>query len=331
MEEVICNLCGGKDARIKLQVYDWYWYNGGPFTIVQCAQCGLTYLNPRPSSSEINGYNQSMWERWSVSDESQEHIGSGQTARITYREMLRDLSALMPQKGSLLEIGIGQGGFLKVFQDDGWNVFGIDISDECVAYTKSKHGIENVIVADLLNANYIDNQFDVVVMNHLIEHLPNPQIYLAEIHRILKPTGILCISTPNIDSLSAAVFRQYWQALLVPLHLTVFSPKTLTKMLNNSNYSVINVSHFSRTTNTYIFLRSVSCIVGLTFRKLWRPSTHDKTLDQPVFASRSKDTRARVVFRVIRPWLSVLVSPIIFFEGLIKKGASITVYASPKK
>jgi 2-polyprenyl-3-methyl-5-hydroxy-6-metoxy-1,4-benzoquinol methylase len=331
MEVVNCNLCQAQDAREFLSVYDWYWFNGGPFTIVRCCRCGLTYLNPRPSGPELSRFNQSMWERWSISEQSKGHIGSPETARYTYSEILDELNRLKPGKGNLLEIGSGEGGFLKVCQQEGWNTYGIDISHECVAYAKSKHGLDNVLAVDLLDAGFDGDRFDVVIMNHLIEHLADPQSYLEETRRILKPTGILCISTPNIDSLSASIFGRYWQALLVPLHLTLFSPTTLSQMLKKTGYSPVNISHFSRTTNTYIFLRSASCVVGLSLRRLGKLLRRKDELDLPILATRTKESPMKVIFRLLRPVLGFLVAPIVFFEGVIQRGASITVYAVPKK
>lgn len=314
-----------------MSVYDLYNANGGPFTFVRCRQCGLTYLNPRPSGTELIAYNKTMWERWSISEQSKEHIGSPELALQVYREILGEINRRKPEKGKLLEVGSGQGGFLKVCQTQGWDVYGLDISDECIAYVKNEHGIENAFVADLLDARFDDNQFDVVIFNHLIEHLTDPQTYLREINRILKPRGILCVSTPNIDSLSARVFGKYWQALFVPLHLVLFSPDTLSRILVQTNFTDHKISHFSNATNGYILLRSLSCVVDFIFKKnkntLWKNYRKGESItDKEIIES-----RGRVIFRYLRPALNLLISPILYFEGVIKHGASITVYATPNK
>lgn len=331
MDNINCPFCQANDALTLLSVYDYYNSNGGPFTFVRCRQCGLTYLNPRPTGDELINYNKTMWERWSISEKSKEHIGSPETALITYREILNELNRQKPAKGRLLEVGSGQGGFLKLCQTQGWDVYGLDISNECIAYVKNEHGIENAFVADLLDAGFDDNQFDVVIFNHLIEHLTDPQTYLREIYRILKPNGILCVSTPNIDSISARVFGKYWQALFVPLHLVLFSPTTLSQMLKETRFSDFKVSHFSYATNAYILLRSLSCIVSLAFQKNKNPSLKIHRKGAVITSEEKIESRGRIIFRFLRPVLNLLISPILFFEGVIKHGASITVYATPNK
>ncbi|MFC2036378.1 class I SAM-dependent methyltransferase [Chloroflexota bacterium] len=332
MEDVKCNLCGAQDAGELYTVHDWYWFNGGPFTIVCCHRCDLVYLNPRPTSQELDQFNQSMWNMWSVSDQSVAHIGSPELARDTHAEILRDLGKLNPKTGRLLEIGSGQGGFLKLLEQKGWEVHGIDISAECTAYAQDVHGLNNVMIADLLDADLDGDFFDIVVMNHVIEHLPDPKSYLDEVYRVLKPGGVLCISTPNIDSLQARVFGEYWRALSVPLHLVLFSPNTLSEMLAETGYSVITISHFSKVANAYTWLLSMSCVVKLGLQKLSRPfqAPGDMKLPEGIGHSR-REPRARRWFRRLRPVLTTLVSPIIYFESAVKRGATITVYATPKE
>ena len=330
MEKVSCPLCQAEDAPELMSVYDWFNGNGGPFTFVRCKQCGLTYLNPRPSGAELVHFNQTMWERWSISEQSKEHIGSPETAFQTYREIVNELNDRKPEKGTLLEVGSGQGGFLKVCQDQGWEVYGMDISQECVAYIKSEHRIDKAFVADLLDAGFEDNQFDVVIFNHLIEHLADPQIYLEEINRILKPQGILVISTPNIDSLSAQIYGKYWQALFVPLHLVLFSPATLSRILGETRFTDIKISHFSRITNAYISLRSLSYVLGQVIRKNISRSDDYFYSDTSVDDGK-QESRSRIIFRSLKPILNLLISPIVWGESVLKRGASMTVYATPKK
>ncbi|MHB8134989.1 MAG: class I SAM-dependent methyltransferase [Anaerolineaceae bacterium] len=237
----------------------------------------------------------------------------------TYKEIINKLKKLKSEKGKLLEVGSGQGGFLKVCQTGGWNVYGVDISDECVNYTKSENEIKNIFSGDLIGAGFEENQFDVVIMNHLIEHLTEPlkYLYLNEINRILKPSGLISISTPNIDSLSVKVFRRYWQALFVPLHLTLFSHDTLSHMLQKTGYSLSKVSHYSLVTNAYDLLRSISCILGIFVLKLKKLlKGEDNEVEYSLKVKCIKESRGRVIFRLLKPILNFFVFPTVFLRGL---------------
>ena len=145
MEAVRCNLCQAQDTIEVASVYDWYWFNGGPFTVVRCRQCGLTYLNPRPTKQEVDP---SMWDMWSVSTQNMAYIGSEDYARKIYPEIIAHLNKTFQNRGRLLEIGCGQGSLLKVCQQDGWEVYGVDISEGCVNYARNVNGLDNVFVGE---------------------------------------------------------------------------------------------------------------------------------------------------------------------------------------
>ena len=83
----------------------------------------------------------------------------------------------------------------------------------------------------LQNAQFPSESFDYVRASHSLEHSTCPHETLDEIHRILKPEGTLLIAIPNIDSLSAKIFRQYWFHLCPPVHAFSYSVQTIRRML----------------------------------------------------------------------------------------------------
>jgi len=89
---------------------------------------------------------------------------------------------------------------------------------------------------------YRKEQFDIIHLGNVIEHLGDPKKALIKIHSLLKPGGEIIIITPNFDSLSAMVFRNYWYALDSPRHLFLFSPKTIFRLLSETGFSVLGIN-----------------------------------------------------------------------------------------
>jgi 2-polyprenyl-3-methyl-5-hydroxy-6-metoxy-1,4-benzoquinol methylase len=102
-----------------------------------------------------------------------------------------------------------------------------------------------VFTGEVSDAGYADGYFDVVTMWHVIEHVHDPKGTLAELHRIMKPGGLLVISTPNLWSWDARGFGRYWVGLDAPRHLYVFSPATLEHLLQQVGFQMERIRSFS--------------------------------------------------------------------------------------
>jgi 2-polyprenyl-3-methyl-5-hydroxy-6-metoxy-1,4-benzoquinol methylase len=87
-----------------------------------------------------------------------------------------------------------------------------------------------------VSAHYAIEQFDVVSMNHVIEHVPDPIALLQECKRVLKPGGRLVVATPNIQSYGHQVFKQFWYHLDPPRHLHLFTSQTLLNSVQRAGF-----------------------------------------------------------------------------------------------
>jgi len=118
---------------------------------------------------------------------------------------------------------------MRRFVEAGWTATGIDADAEAVAAARST-GLDARAGA-LKSQGFPDAYFDVVLMSHVIEHLPDPIDELKECRRILKPSGSIVIATPNSLALGHRVFGRHWLGLDPPRHLQIFTPKALTRVL----------------------------------------------------------------------------------------------------
>jgi SAM-dependent methyltransferase len=139
--------------------------------------------------------------------------------------------------GTMLDLGCGSGWFLETMHGRGWVTQGVEINESAAQLGRDSKGLK-IFGGTLQQATLPSECFDYVRSNHSFEHLTCPNNTLDEIHRILKPQGKLLIGVPNIDSLSARLFKQYWWYLTVPVHPFSYSTKTLSRMLTKHNFRV---------------------------------------------------------------------------------------------
>jgi 2-polyprenyl-3-methyl-5-hydroxy-6-metoxy-1,4-benzoquinol methylase len=244
MEEVKCALCSADSYEIILKARDLrYHLTDDDVSVVKCKNCGLIYLNPRPSKGEMGRFYPEAETYYGIN-------ASSLVKTISKFFSLSQVRGVMKYKrhGRLLDIGCGAGDFLLNIERRGFEVYGVDISSQACKIAqdrlrrRGKTG-EGIFNRELKECNFPDNYFDVITLWHVLEHLPNPNITLKEIHRILKKDGILILETPNIDSLSFKVFRKNYVHLEVPRHLYHWSHKTIKGILNRNKFKVLKINY----------------------------------------------------------------------------------------
>ena len=297
-----CNLCRANDAQMLFEGQDRLHGLPGIFTVVQCRQCGLIYLNPRPAKSEISIYYPEDYEPHVFL----ERIRRSRLARLDYYYGLdkrrRAIEKFVPV-GRLLDVGCGNGGFLCYMQEHGWEVYGEEISQPAAEYARQELGL-NVFLGELNDAVFPSHHFDVVTLWNVLEHLHDPAAALIEIKRILKPEGLLVIAVPNLTSWDAQLFGIFWVGYDVPRHLYTFSPETLRALLDRAGFQIVQ--------RRCLFGSYQSVVHSLRF-SLYRPGQ-----GQSAQALVKQITASRL--------LRLLVAPFLRLMDALGKGGLMTVF-----
>lgn len=145
-----------------------------------------------------------------------------------------------PKPGKVLEIGSSTGLLLSILQKQGWEVLGIEISTQAALFAQ-KQGIPTLTVP-IEKVKLSPNSFDVIVINHTLEHLQNPNQVIEQVHFLLKDKGIFLVDVPNFGSFFARVFKGSWSLLLPNEHLWHFTFSSLSKLLQNHGFEVLDRS-----------------------------------------------------------------------------------------
>lgn len=135
-------------------------------------------------------------------------------------------------RGKVLEVGASTGLFLSLMKDMGWEVLGIEPSGKSSAVA-IKRDIPMLNTTFEL-ANLKSESFDVIIFNHVLEHMEDPLSALKKTKKILKNEGIVFVDVPNFASLSARVKKTSWKYILPKEHRWHFTPTSLFLILQKS-------------------------------------------------------------------------------------------------
>jgi 2-polyprenyl-3-methyl-5-hydroxy-6-metoxy-1,4-benzoquinol methylase len=145
------------------------------------------------------------------------------------------------QSGSrLLEIGSGLGHLVAQLEDT-FETYGVDVNHWAVSESRTVVTDTNLQTASAEELPFANDLFGVVVIKHIVEHLPNPEKAIAEIGRVISPGGCLVLSTPNLDSLLKPWKGQRWIGYQDPTHISLRKPAEWLAMLHQAGFTLQRV------------------------------------------------------------------------------------------
>lgn len=205
-----------KDHSVSKEIFELYYDE----------TLDMLITSPQPNENDLGKYYESE-DYISHTDnkrslfEKAYHV----VKNIALKNKLNLINSQNPQKGKILDIGAGTGDFLLTAKENGWETVGVEPSERAKSIAIKK-GISFVDkISDLEN-----NSFDVITMWHVLEHVPNLELQIQELKRLLKPTGTLIVAVPNFKSFDANHYKTFWAAYDVPIHFWHFSKKAIQSL-----------------------------------------------------------------------------------------------------
>ena len=239
----------GSSGSIRVRVEQCPACGGGAFvhrrhfstmTVVSCQGCGLAFQNPQPADDELRKIYGPDYFIGSGADRgraAQFSVVKRGTARMQLRciaSYLRERGRVA-DRGRLVEIGCGRGNFLIEARSRGYAVQGVELSEDAAAHANEMLGAGSVMVGTTSSINLPSESYDVCVLADVIEHVRDPHATIAYVHRILKPGGLVFISTPSTASWSARLMGSSWMQFKLE-HLFYFDPRSLTRLLARAGF-----------------------------------------------------------------------------------------------
>ncbi len=243
------------------------------FSFVRCQNCGLIFLSPRVTAEALKDYypdhylpyrREQAWGRFAGL------IRSGFEQLDRERLRVAGNYAALSEKTKVLDVGCGYPSFLKALQDKwGCQCWGIDFAAEQWKEDPAFRGIT------LLNQDVrqleLNEPFGLITMWHYLEHDYDPLATLRKLRQLAHPETVLLIEVPNYDSWSRKVFGSCWAGYHTPRHTAVYTPQTLSALLENAGWQV-EAGGLSGTLGGYL-------LWWLSWREKW-PTRWDSTLER---------------------------------------------------
>jgi len=223
-----CPACAGVDVQ---SIEDWPVRDR---QVVACWECGLLFLHPQPDPATLEAYYAAGGGWQSGRPDPPDDRAQRKTKRaasIMFAVLDRFLDATRPQPGArVLDYGCGTGSWLNSFQDHGWETFGIEPSSS-VAFVRH-HRLLAVPEEPL---------FDLVILYHVLEHLPRPLDTLRALAQAVRPGGFCLVSVPRLDMVHVYGDRNY--CLNPRKHIVAFTEACLRGLLARGGFSTVTALH----------------------------------------------------------------------------------------
>jgi 2-polyprenyl-3-methyl-5-hydroxy-6-metoxy-1,4-benzoquinol methylase len=237
-----CPACGSTDHFLLWNSEDGYQY-------VQCKACEFVYVTPffsydlwreyfRHFEKDTDTINRSVID----SRFEQSYIDED---RGRFSFYLRLLHKYKPT-GSVLDIGALTGSFLKFSQESGYRPFGIEYRQYAIEASRKNFGLEltqgffEEIAPSMIQSG---QRFDIITLWETLEHMLYPKLALQNSNQLLAPGGLIAITVPNFDNLQVKILKERcFHCLGGPGnagHINMFTPTTLTRMLEENNFKVV--------------------------------------------------------------------------------------------
>ena len=211
--------------------------SGESFSLLLNEEYQILKTHPQPTLDKLGSYY-----------EFEDYISHTDGKRTLFEKMyhfikrkaIRDKVSLInshqPLKGRILDIGAGTGDFLLECKNQNWDILGIEPNDKAKGIALGK-GIKFGDTIEKLECN----SFDVITMWHVLEHVPDVEHQVAELKRLLKPSGTIIIAVPNFKSYDANYYKEFWAAYDVPRHLWHFSKTAIEKLFDKQNMNLEDI------------------------------------------------------------------------------------------
>jgi 2-polyprenyl-3-methyl-5-hydroxy-6-metoxy-1,4-benzoquinol methylase len=201
------------------------------YTIVDCAGCSLVFVQNLPTPEQLGSHYAGAVGDAVYSDDNVECLQY-------YYQKLRGLIELrFPQRGKLLDVGCSGGWFLDAMK--GWECHGNEIIGADAEFARQRHG-DKIVTGRFEDYPLREGYFDVITLQDVFDHFPNPVSVLAKCNRMLRPGGGIVIKVHNISCLYAKLSGKTFYAVVPPSHLFYYDETTLSRILTKTGFQMVD-------------------------------------------------------------------------------------------
>ena len=303
-----CLICNSEDVGEHLKANDYITKE--EFTLYLCKKCHVGFTYPQPMN--INLYYPTGYRRFTAPVKW--------LLKKFYNLRAKNWIRKLGSSGRVLEVGCGSGWMLKALHDQGWEVVGLERTEEEARFASSITGLR-VISGTLEEIK--SETYDLIILFNVLEHMTDPIDVLCQCRRLLKEKGTIILSMPNLSSLQARFNGPSWFHLDVPRHLFHFSRQSLTNAFEIAGFHITHLKYISLIHDVYGWVQSLLNILGFEQNRLTKGLMGDNRRLDLISPSG--------LIMVMIAILSVIPSVLLFLGSwVISSGAIIEIWAKKK-
>lgn len=218
--------CKKNNLKIKIKKpNDYEYFKPVKSLIVECKNCEVLRQQPTPTKTQINSFYDEDYQNYTNSP----NILLRFLSKIYFK--ISSFALKVNKNSYILDYGCGTGEILNNFSKSGYkNLYASDFVrhknlEKKIKFSKNIEKFKNI-------------KFDLIIINHVIEHVPDPLNFLLKLKSKLKPKGKIIGQTPNYKDFTFNLFGDTWGALHQPYHLNLFSKISLKKLCSESSLNI---------------------------------------------------------------------------------------------
>lgn len=213
------------------------------FTMWRGDQSGLIFLNPRPAPQSLSIIYPASYEPYHF-DRFPALVRRARS--FVQKRKVIAIKAIAPEHARIIDIGCGNGTLLRLLRaygSSGWQLHGNEINEHC-AHQLSAEGFQ--VHACPVWEIPGSSEYDIVILNQVIEHFADIRRLLESCNRLLKRGGFVFIETPSTEGIDARLFRRrYWGGYHFPRHFYLFNERTLERLLKEHGFEPVRTQYLA--------------------------------------------------------------------------------------
>ncbi|HLV01087.1 MAG TPA: class I SAM-dependent methyltransferase [Acidobacteriota bacterium] len=311
-----CPVCEYPSSKPRYELTDRFFKTTKEhFLLYQCRSCGLLFQDQDQVQDRLSEfYPSGYWWESNGTVSSFERFYRENVIRLDHLRFLKSIFR-PPRNLRLLDIGCGSGAFVKVAREAGFDAYGLESSPTAVRLAEKEvpgcifSGSEEQLIER-------EEKFDIVVLFHCLEHIPNPFRYLKRLQNLLNRPGSLIVQVPNLASWQAKLLGSRWYGLDCPRHVCNYTSYSLLHLLSRSGYRIQRLRYFSLRDNAPALVSSIFPSLDPISQRV----AGEKEGSHPTLTLALKE--------MLYLNLTLLVQPFVWLEARLGKGATLTVHCT---
>ena len=244
---LVCHNCGStKTEDCFFGLTDREYNIPGKFDFCRCKSCGVIFMSPPPEVDKLLSFYPANYHGYCPPTSRLTRF----LIRLNLKNRARLYYRLIGRTGDILDIGSADGAHFDGLNEFGdWSFTGLEFNDQAAA--EGRRVGRKVFTNTIEGHDFFSQKFDLIIMNHLIEHVTDPHLTISSAASVLREGGYLVGETPNTDSFDFEVFKSYWGGLHTPRHTFLYNPSALSQLLSGHGLRlkkiefVLDTSHWA--------------------------------------------------------------------------------------